>query len=225
MIDTRLNAIVGQRTSFVVNARTSTGEPVLKLDRDCDGQVATHEPALVLQDGESWRPVRDVGELKQFLETTRGRERGLKLGLWRDARSWCFFAPDGKVQEKEVTPMSGHPRADGDWTLRGGTPSIPHAETVWSAEQFHSIAEEPHEQIPATEYTAFYYTKVDPDCVSLGSAETPAGPVTSFREGLRVSRTHVEQVTAFGRDGAHWVPLGFKDWDCQGALDNAYYFG
>lgn len=225
MIDTRLNALVGHRTSFVVNAKTVTGESVLKLDRDCDGQVSTAEPVLVLKEGETWRPVRNVGELGEFLETTRGKERGLNLGLWRDARSWLVFAADGKIQDREVTPMSGHPRGPQDWTLRGGAPRIPHAETVWSTEHFHSMAQQEHEQIPATEYTAYYYTKIDPSCVSLGSAETPAGPVTTLKEGQVVSRTHVEQVTAYARDGAAIVPMAFKDWECQGALDDAYYFG
>lgn len=222
MIDTRINALLDHRTSFVVNAKTVAGEAVLKLDRDCDGQVAADEPVLVRRESASadtWKPVKNVGELAQWLETTPPRERSHTLGLWRDKRSFLVFAADGKVQNREVTPMAGEPKAQHQWTLRGGKPRIPYADTVWTAEKFHHMDTQDHPQYKVPEFTAYYYTKIDPSCLKLATVDTPAGPVTAFQEGQVVSRTRVEQVTAFARDGQNWVPMSFKDHDFRGVLD------
>lgn len=222
MINPRLNELQGYRTSYLVNAKTVTGEAVIKLDRDCDGQVSVDQPVLVVRDSaqaEGWRPLKNVSELSQFLETTKGKQRGQDLGLWRDKGRFFVTSADGKIQSREVTPMAGKPSGPSDWTLRGGQPRIPHADTVWSAEKFHHISEQLHDEYNVPEFTAYHYTKIDPDRVNVGITETPAGPVATFNEGQVVSRTHVEQVTCFARDGQNWVPMGFKDIDFRGVLD------
>lgn len=221
MINTRLNELQGFKASYLVNAKTVTGDPVLKLDRDCDGQVAAHEPVLVVRDSsksESWRPLKNVDDLKKFLEATPAKERGECLGYWRDKRSYVFKAADGKIQNREVTTIGGPPKEMP--TLRGGNKLPKFAETLWNTEKFHNISTKDHyEHEGAVEYTAYHYTKVDPARIQIGSAETPAGTVATFEEPQVVSRTHVEQVTCFARDGNNWVPMSFKDTDYVGYLD------
>jgi hypothetical protein len=222
MINTRLNELQGYRTSYLVNAKTVAGEAVIKLDRDCDGQVARDEAVLVLRDSaqpESWRPLKSVAELSQFLETTPEKLRGQNLGLWRDKGRFFLASADGKIQNREVTPIAGPPSSSADWTLRGGKPRVAHAETLWSTEKFHHMSEQMHDEYDVPEFTAYHYTKIDPARVNVASLETPAGTVATFNEGLVVSRTHVEQVTCFARDGQNWVPMGFKDMDFRGYLD------
>ncbi|MBN9417265.1 MAG: hypothetical protein J0I12_17600 [Candidatus Eremiobacteraeota bacterium] len=221
MINTRLNELQGYKTSYLVNAKTVSGEPVLKLDRDCDGQVGAHEPVLVIRDSresDQWRPVKNVDDLKKFLEATPDKERGVCLGYWRDRRNFLFKAADGKIQSREVTTIGGPPKELP--TLRGGKKVPPHAETLWNTEKFHSISTKEHyEHEGAIEYTAYHYTKVDPARLQIGTAETPAGTVATFEEPQVVSRTHVEQVTCFAKDGNHFVPMAFKDTDYTGYLD------
>ena len=221
MIDPRLNVLQGYKTSYIVNAKTVSGDSVLKLDRDRDGQVAAQEPALVMKDSsqpEGWRPVKSVAELSQFLEATPAKQRATDLGLWRDARRFLVVPADGRLQKSEVTPMGGHP-VDKTWSLRGGTAKIPHAESVWSAEKFHSISETMHDDYDVPEYTSYHYVKTDPARVHVATEETPAGTVSTFNESQVITHTHVEQVTCFARDGQHWVPMGFKDTDYRGAFD------
>lgn len=220
MINTRLNELQGYKTSYLVNAKTVSGEPVLKLDRDCDGQVGPHEPVLVIRDSkesDEWRPVKNVDDLKKFLEATPDKERGACLGYWRDRRNFVFKAADGKIQKREVTTIGGPPKELP--TLRGGKKLPKYAETLWNTEKFHNITTKDHYEYDAVEYTAYHYTKVDPARVQIGTAETPAGTVATFEEPQVVSRTHVEQVTCFAKDGNNFVPMAFKDTDHVGYLD------
>ena len=220
MINTRLNELQGYKTSYLVNAKTVSGEPVLKLDRDCDGQVAAHEPVLVVREdskSDAWRPLKSVDDLKKFLEATPAKERGQCLGYWRDRRSYLIKAADGKIQNHEVTTIGGPAKEIP--TLRGGKKLPKHAETLWNTEKFQeSRAKDPPKQ-DAVEHAAYPYHKVDRGRVQSGSAETPAGTVATFEEPQVVSRTHVEQVTCFARDGNNWVPMAFKDTDYVGYLD------
>jgi len=222
MINTRLNELQGYKTSYLVNAKTVTGEPVLKLDRDCDGQVAANEPVLVVRDSakpDSWRPLKNVADLAAFLESTPADKRGESLGYWRDKRSYLVRPADGKIQNREVTPIAGHDTGPKDYSLRGGKAIPAHADTLWSTEKFHHISTKDHAEYDVPEFTAYHYTKIDPARVNIGTAETPAGTVATFNEPQVVSRTHVEQVTCFARDGSNWVPMSFKDTDYRGYLD------
>lgn len=216
-MNARLNVLQGFRTSNLVSAQSAKGESVLKLDRDRDGRVDRHDPVLVLRDSveAAWRPVKDADELKGFLEATPGRERGERLGLWRDARRWVIFSPDGDIQKREVFAIGGPPKDPSAWTLRGGTPRPRHAEDMWNQEKFHHLEEQLHEEYRVPECTAYFYVKTDPAQVNVGTVD---GQPT-FNESLVVSRTHMEQVTCFGRDGNNYVPLGFKDVDYRGVLD------
>ncbi|MFN8606472.1 MAG: hypothetical protein U0931_03005 [Vulcanimicrobiota bacterium] len=220
MINPRLNELTGYRTSYLVNAKTVTGEAVLKLDRDCDGQVAAHEPVLVVRDSvdsKDWRPLKNVGDLKSFLETTPEKERGLRLGYWRDRRSFLIMPADGKIQNREVTTIGGPTKEIP--TLRGGKGLPKYAETLWNTERFSHITSKDHYEYKVPEYTAYHYVQVDPGQVRVGSQETPAGTVATLEEGQVISHTHVEQVTAFARDGNNWVPMAFKDRDFYGVLN------
>lgn len=214
MIDTRMNALLDYRTSYLVNAKTCSGEAILKLDRDCDGQVPQDAPALVRRvDEGGWAPIKSVQELATLLESTPAAQRGEQLGLWRDARNWFVLPADGKVQDHEVISLAGQKPSAEQWTLRGGMPKTPHADEVWAAENFHSVAEENHREYNVPEWTAYYYTHIDPSKVFLGTVETPAGTVSTLKEGQVVCRTRVEQVTAYARDGQNWVPMGFRDFE------------
>lgn len=221
MIDLGLNVQRNIRTSFLVNARTAQGESVLKLDRDCDGQVDRRDPVLVMRDNTeeaNWRPVKNVGELGKFLETTVASERGQKLGLWYDRRQWVVGKPNGKIENREVAAIGGPPERPEDWTLRGGKRPVAHAEDLWNTDKFFGMAEKNHPEHDAPQYTAYYYTRVDPAKVHLGTAETPAGPVTTWNEPQVGSRTHVEEVTSYAQDGPHWVPMAVKEYDYTGVL-------
>lgn len=222
MIDLNLNVLQGYRTSYIVNAKTAKGESVLKLDRDQDGQVPADEAVLVTRESsqsQEWKPVKDVAELKSFLEKTPSKERGQNLGLWRDRRWLGIGKRDGVVQSKEVWAMAGQRQDQSQWTLRGGIPAQPHADTVWSQEHFHHMDQDKQPEYKVPESTAYYYTKIDPARVEVGTQDTPAGPVATFKEGQVVTHTHVEKVTCFAQDGGNWVPMGFKDSDYYGAYD------
>jgi len=220
MINPRLNELQGYRTSYLVNAKTVSGDAVLKLDRDCDGQVAADEPVLVIRDSadsKDWRPLKNVADFKSFLESTPEKERGERLGYWRDRRSFLVRPADGKIQKREVTTIGGPAREIP--TLRGGKSIPKYADTLWSTERFSHITTKDHNEYPAVEFTAYHYTRIDPGQVRLGSAETPAGTVATFEEGQVINHTRVEQVTCFAADGHNFVPMGFKDTDFYGRLD------
>ena len=220
MINPRLNILQDYRQSYLVNARTASGEAVLKLDRDCDGQARPEDGVLVTRETRQsdWRPVKNVAELDHILKSTPPKEKGHLLGLWRDQRNWLIQSPDGEVQSREVVTFAGPSRHEG-WTLRVGTPRHRHSDDQWNTEKFHHMEEDLHYQYQVPESTGYYYTQVDPEQVKIGQIDTPAGPQAVFQEGRVISRCRVEQVTAFAQDGKNWVPMGFKDIEFRGVLD------
>lgn len=189
MIYPNLGSRQGEATSWIVNARTAKGAPVLKLDRDCDGQVKPEDPALVLRTGEGkndWRPVANLAELKTALAS---KDAGSQLGLWTDKRSFLVFPKDGKVQGKEVQPLAD----------------------LWNANRFsHVEADSVKRYGGAAEYTGYFYVKTDAANVKVDSAETPAGPVPTLVEPNITNKVNVDHVTLFVQDGSNWVPMSQK---------------
>lgn len=221
MMNPKLNLLQDFRQSYLVPGRSATGQPILQLDRDCDGQVSAKDPALVIRDSvdSPWRPVQSPEEVQTYLASSPLDTRGLNLGVWQDRKRWIFFSPDGQMQPKEVANIGGPPKSEQTWTLRGGTSRPPQAEQLWNTERFHHTETKDHYEYNVPEFTGYFYTKIDPARVSVTEVDTPNGPQAVLNEGQVISRARIEQVTCFARDGQNWVPMGFKDIDYRGVLD------
>ena len=192
MIYPCLGHIQGNRTSYLVQAQTVKGQSVIKLDGDCDGRVDHKDEVLVLRDRADekadWRPVESTEELQAFLEANpSAQDRGDKLGLWRDKRSWLIFPRDGQIQRNEVTPMS----------------------VRWNTEKFHHYEEVPHPKARLNEYEGYFYVKPQGDKVFLETR----GSVVCFQEPLANSRVRIDHVTHVGRDGVNDIPLATKSYE------------
>lgn len=183
-IGSRIGDPVATRTSHLVQSKSVTGEPVVRLDRNCDDKDTRWDSALVTRVNQhaDWKPVRNVAELETFLASASEDDKRNNLGQWKDKREWVFWSPDGQIQPREVKTM---------WEVN-----------LYDKARLHSRAEEPDPVHGGPLIDAAYYVRLDP-----GTAAVKDG---KYEEQIVVSDSYITRTTEWAKDGPHWIPMGFK---------------
>ncbi len=184
MIGSRIGDQVGTRTSHLVASKSVTGEPVVRLDRNCDDKDTRWDSALVTRvNGHAdWKPVKNVAELESFLQSASPEDKRDNLGLWKDKREWVFWSPDGQIQPREVKSMMDV--------------------NLYDKATLHSRAEEPDPVHGGPLIDAAYYVRVDPGVTTVKDGK--------YEEPIVVSDSYVTRTTEWAQDGKYWIPMGFK---------------
>ena len=179
---------MGVKTSHLIQSKSVTGEPVVRVDRNCDDKDTRWDSALVtrVNSHADWKPVRNVAELEAFLSTASEKDKRDNLGQWKDKREWVFWSPDGQIQPREVKSMMDvH---------------------LMEKARLHSRAEEPCPTHGGPLIDAGYYVRRDPGQTNV----THENGTVLYNEPVVVSDSYICKTVEWSKDGPHWIPMGFK---------------